>query len=287
MNHSIRPTARLRQAAATRQAGFTLLEVTFALFLFGALMAGVFKVASACFQVANTVTEKSQREMHAAAFFGLLRQNFTAMPGNGKITMELPNSLGSAGYQSEIVLKDYPLAFSWGGVPAGSERVLIVSEKDPIGGLQVRIRYLNEEEAEAHENDSLAPDEGQSLVLIAGIKSMRWEFYDQTEEEWLEEWDEEGRRPSLVTLFIEFYNLSEEIRAVFWIPVVANPESVVRGAQTSRGVGGSRPTVRPPGDGGTPTIQRPGGSGGGDRPGGSTVRPPGGSTPRPSPRSGR
>jgi hypothetical protein len=215
--------------------------------------------------------------MHVAAFFDLMRRNFSAMPGNGKLTMELANSLGSSGYSAEIVLKDYPLAFSWGGVAAGSEKILIVSEKDPLGGTQVRIRYLNEEESEAHESDGLGEDEGQGLVLISGIKSMYWQFFDQTEEEWVEEWDEEARRPSLVELNVEFFSLSEPIRAVFWIPVVANPESVVRGAQSAPGAGGrGGGGTRPPGGG-----DRPEGGGRGDRPTGEQP------IPRPRPSGGR
>jgi type II secretory pathway pseudopilin PulG len=285
MNHSIKPTSSCSRADRAR-AGFTLLEVTLAFALFMILIGGIFSVASASLHLSGRVTEKGQQEMHVAAFFDLLRRNFSAMPGNGKLTMELASSLGSSGYSSEIVLKDYPLAFSWGGVAAGSERVLIVSEKDPLGATQIRIRYLNEEESEAHESDGLGPDEGQSLVLISGIKGMYWQFFDQTEEEWVEEWDEEARRPSLIELNIEFFSLSEPIRAVFWIPVVANPESIVRGAQSAPGAGGR---------GGGPG----GGSGGGpgsrpDRGGGERGQPPGGGRPqggapvlRPQPGGGR
>ena len=267
MNPSTSPI-RNRDTAA-RAGGFTLLEITMSLALLMILIGGIFKVAGASFQVSGKVTEKGQQEMHVASFFDLLRRNFGAMPGNGKLTMELPNSLGSSGYEAEIVLKDYPLAFSWGGVAAGSERVLIVAEKGPLGGTQVRIRYLNEEESESHEGGGLGPDEGQSLVLISGIREMKWQFFDQREEEWLEEWDEEARRPSLIELNIDFFGLSEPIRAVFWIPVVANPESVVRGAQTSRGAGRGTSTT-----GGTRRITPP--SGGSSRTpstGGGAQRP--------------
>ena len=265
MNLSIKLTSRRDRR---ERAGFTLLEITMALALLMILVGGIFKVAGAAFQVSGKVTEKGQQEMHVASFFDLMRRNFGSMPGNGKLTMVASGSLGDSASASEIVLKDYPLAFSWGGVAAGSERILIVSEKDPLGGTQVRIRYLNEEEAESHEAGGLGPDEGQGLVLISGIKSMYWQFFDPQEEEWLEEWEEEARRPSLVELNVEFFSLSEPIRAVFWIPVVANPESVVRGAQQSNGAGG--------GSGARP-VQRPGGAPGGNRPPGSgSQRPPSG-----------
>ena len=98
---------------------------------------------------------------------------------------------------------------------------------------------------------------------------MYWRFFDQNEEDWVEEWEEENRRPSLVELNVEFYSLSEGIRSVFWIPVVANPESVVRGAQstprasaggragTSTTGGGGRPVSPPTGGGGSSSGGRP------------------------------
>ena len=129
MNHSTKPTSK-QALGARAEAGFTLLEVTLAFALFMILIRGIFSVASASLHLSGKVTEKGQQEMHVAAFFDLMRRNFGSMPGNGKLTMELSNSLASSGYNNEIVLKDYPLAFSWGGVAAGSEKVLIVSEKD-------------------------------------------------------------------------------------------------------------------------------------------------------------
>ena len=268
MNLSTKPTSN------SSRSGFTLIEIVAAIALSMLILGGVFNVASACFGLSSTITEKNQTELHSAAFFDLLRRNFSAMPGNGKMTMELPGGVGSSANYSEIVLQDYPLAFAWGGVAAGSERILLVSEKDPTGAVQVRIRYLNEEQAEAHENGSLAEDDGLSLVLIDGIKSIYWQFFDTNEEEWVEEWEEEERRPSLVELNVEFFGLSEKIRSVFWIPVVANPESVVRGAQSTprTGTGGGRNTG---GGGGQNTTGRPP-TGGGDQPVRAPAVPPGG-----------
>jgi len=279
--------------------GFTLLEITLSLAVLMMLIGGIYQVASAAFQVSGKVTEKGQQEMHIAAFFGLLRQNFGSMPGNAKIVMELENSVSD--YGTEIELTDFPLAFAWGGVTAGSEKVLIVSEKDPLGGIQVRIRYLNEEEAESHDNGNLGADEGESIVLIAGIRKMWWRFYNSDpnaaptgdpEEAWMLEWEEtETKRPSLVELNIEFFSLKDPLRAVFWIPVVANPETVVRSAQRSQGAGGRRtstqggartnPRIQPPGGGGT----RP--SSGGTRPSSGGTRPSSGGGGARPPRGGR
>ncbi|MEM0896795.1 MAG: prepilin-type N-terminal cleavage/methylation domain-containing protein [Verrucomicrobiota bacterium] len=284
-----------------RERGVTLIEVVMGVALLGFLITSVYQLAMGAMNVANTVADNQQEEMHLHAFLKIMRRNLEGLPGNGSIFMETPRSL-TGFYESELVLQDHPMAFSWGGVAAGSEKVIIVTEKDPIGGHQVRVRYLNEEEAELYDEGSLDPDEGLDLVLIDGLRKIEWNFYDpqadpDSEEVWAQDWMLEGQRPSFIELVIGFYDEEEAIRSVFWIPVVANPEEVVAGATGggNRSSGGGN--AQPGGNGGPGAAQpnrgnnarggpqagagRPGGGrpgGGGPRPGGGNVAPPRGGT---------
>ncbi len=253
MNHSIKTPDSLPAAAR----GFTLLEVIIGLGLVGLVMTGIYSVAAASLKLSDDVVRRQQGEMHLHSFFSVMRRNIESMPGNARISMEPPAADGGV-LRSEIVLEDYPLAFSWAGVAAGSKRVLIVSDKDPRGGTQVSIHYLNAEQADAHEQGGgFSGDDGASIVLMDGLKSVRWRFFNprararDPEESWEEDWVRPNERPSLVEMNIEFYDGSEALRAVFWLPVVVDPETVARGSQ-----GGNRRTrrsgVRPPANGGTP-----------------------------------
>jgi type II secretion system protein J len=259
-------STRTRSSGAS---GFTLLEVVFGMMLAGIVLTGVYQTAVGCLRLSQTVTDRQQGEMHLHALLGVLRRNIEDIPGNAKISMEPPEGMSGA-LASEIVLEDYPLAFTWAGVAAGSKRVLLITDKDPRGGTRIRIRYLNEDEAEMHaDGRDLPEDDGLGMTLMDGLKSVSWRFYNQRTEEWEEDWVRPNERPSLVEMNIEFYDDSDPLRSVFWIPVVVNPEAVARG----QGQSGSRTAPRR-----TPTPGRPNPNIDGRPP-----RPTGGNTPAPRP----
>ena len=265
-----------RTTADPRRRGFTLLEVVLGLGLISLLIGGIYAIATASLQMSNSVVENQGREMHLHSFIQVLRRNIEGLPGNGKLSMEPPEGLGGY-YESELVLRDYPLAFSWASVAAGSTKVILTTEKAPLGGHQFRVRYLNEEEAEAHDSGSLGRDEGIDLVLIDGIRAVQWLFYNQQTDEWEEDWVRPNQRPSMVELQIAFYDDSAPIRTVFWTPVVADPAQIVQGATRTPNSGTGSST----GSGVTvPGGTRPGGRT--DSGGGSSVRRP---TPVPPSRS--
>jgi prepilin-type N-terminal cleavage/methylation domain-containing protein len=287
MNHSTRISAKV----AAARGGFTLLEVILGIMIASIVLYGIFKTAVGCLDLSNAVTERQQKEMHLHSMLGVLRRNIEDIPGNAKISMESPDETGG---RSEIVLEDYPLAFSWAGVAAGSKRVLIISDRDARGGSQIRIRYLNAEEAQIHaEGNEIPEDDALGIVLMDGLKNIWWRFYNQrtadanqrggdadsTEEAWEEDWVRPNERPSLVEMNVEFHDGSEPLRSVFWIPVVVNPETVVRGIQSggNRSSGGRPARGAGNGRGDDRRVQLPPGSGGAGRPpGGGAGRPSGG-----------
>lgn len=273
MNLSTRTTAE----PARRSRGFTLLEVILGLALIVLLIGGIYAIAAASLQMSNAVVENQAAEMHLHSFVNLLRRNIEGLPGNAKLRMEAPDTAGGV-YHSEFVLEEYPLAFSWANVAAGSRVVILATEKDPLGGIRFRVRYLNEEEAEAYGSGSLHADDGISLELLDGVKAVLWRFYDTQTEEWVEEWPNAAQRPSMIELNFEFFDGSEATRAVFWIPVVADPAQIVQGAASGIGGAGGTPGngAGVPGGGDAP-LPGPG-IGGGDspRPGGGSDRGRGG-----------
>ncbi len=269
--------------------GFTLIEVVIGIFIASVVLISVYRVAVGCLQLSQDVVDRQQSEMQLSSLLGVLRRNIEDVPGNAKITMAPPD-----GQRSEIVFEDYPLAFSWAGVPSGSKRILLISEQDPRGGTQIRIQYLNEEEAEEHaQRGQIADDAGLSLTLMDGLRAVRWDYWNIRTEEWQTEWEQENERPAFMRMAIDFYDEKlDELTSVFWLPVVVNPEVVARtqagqraatrqpGAGGGDGGGGGNPQVNPgPGGGGGPgggrdNFRRPGGGG---RPqGGTSFRPGGG-----------
>jgi len=224
--------------------GFTLLELIVGIGLIGVVLTGVYKVATKSMELSDNVLTRQHENMHMHSFMGLLKRNIEDIPGNAKINME-PAQMQSGVARSEIALVDYPLAFSWAGVSAGSKIVFIVTgpDKSLQGASQIEIRYLNQEEAEVYEErQSLSEDLGMGIVLMNGLKNVTWNFYDQRNKEWVDNWSVEeypNQRPSMVYMEISFLDDSEPIQSYYWIPTVEDPATIARATQSGNS-GGSR-----------------------------------------------
>ena len=242
--------------------GFTLLELIVGIGLIGIVLTGVYKVASKSIELSENVLVRQHDNLHMHSFMGLLKRNIEDIPGNARINME-PAELQSGVARSEIALVDYPLAFSWAGVSAGSKIVFIVSgpDKSLEGASQIEIRYLNQEEAEIYEERQSLPDDlGMGIVLMNELKNVTWNFYDQRNKEWVDQWSAEdypNQRPSMVYMEISFLDESEPIQSYYWIPTVEDPATVARATQSGntrgnrsssgRGSNDRRGVVRPDG----------------------------------------
>ena len=259
MHHSIR-TAKRR---ISPNGGFTLLELIVGIGLIGIVLTGVYKVASKSIELSENVLVRQHDNLHMHSFMGLLKRNIEDIPGNARINME-PAELQSGVARSEIALVDYPLAFSWAGVSAGSKIVFIVSgpDKSLEGASQIEIRYLNQEEAEIYEERQSLPDDlGMGIVLMNELKNVTWNFYDQRNKEWVDQWSAEdypNQRPSMVYMEISFLDESEPIQSYYWIPTVEDPASVARATQSGNTRGNSSSAGRISNDRGG--VVRPDGS---------------------------
>ena len=245
MHHSIR-IAKMR---VSLNGGFTLLELIVGIGLIGIVLTGVYKVASKSIELSENVLVRQHDNLHMHSFMGLLKRNIEDIPGNAKINME-PAELQSGVARSEIALVDYPLAFSWAGVSAGSKIVFIVSgpDKSLEGASQIEIRYLNQEEAEIYEERQSLPDDlGMGIVLMNELKNVTWNFYDQNNKEWVDQWSAEdypNQRPSMVYMEISFLDESEPIQSYYWIPTVEDPATVARATQSGNTRGNSSSSGR-------------------------------------------
>ena len=229
--------------------GFTLLELIVGIGLIGIVLTGVYKVASKSIELSENVLVRQHDNLHMHSFMGLLKRNIEDIPGNARINME-PVTPQSGVARSEIALVDYPLAFSWAGVSAGSKIVFIVSgpDKSLEGASQIEIRYLNQEEAEIYEERQSLPDDlGMGIVLMNELKNVTWNFYDQNNKEWVDQWSAEdypNQRPSMVYMEISFLDESEPIQSYYWIPTVEDPATVARATQSGNTRGNSSSSGR-------------------------------------------
>lgn len=248
-----------------KAAGFTLMEVLLGLALFSILIGGVFSVQRGTLETSRAITEREAKTMRMNSFAELLRRTFESMPGNAKLVLTRVG--GANSNYSDVQFIDYPLAFSWPGVPAGSKSVIFRTQRTSTGvGLGATLMYLDEDQTQDYEQNKL--DERQVLAplnLMEGIARLEWAVFDDTTQEWQTEWlRDKTTRPSFVTLTLEYLDGQDPVQLYFWIPQMANPSTFTQTGGPGGGGGG--------GGGGGPGG---GGPGGGGRPG-TGGPPPGG-----------
>ena len=125
-------------------------------------------------------------------------------------------------------------------------------------------REMAEEYVQGDRLDESAPN----LLLMDQMKMLQWRVYDQTNEEWVTEWEETNKRPSLMELNVQFLDGSNPIAVVFWIPTVVNPEQIARSLNTGGAGGAAGGRGGPGGDRGQGDRADGGRGGRGDGPGG-------------------
>ena len=117
--------------AEAREQGFTLLEIVLGMAILGLIVSGIYAVAMGTVELSNAVSESQNEEIRLHNFLRLLRRNFERVPGNAGVTM-MPVS-GGGFTESDIVFYNYPLAFYWPSVPAGSDVQEVLSWWDGCG----------------------------------------------------------------------------------------------------------------------------------------------------------
>ena len=265
-------SSRIASVRVRREQGFTLIEIVLGMAILGLIVSGIYAVAVGTVQLSNAVSESQNEEIRLHNFLRLLRRNFERMPGNAGITM-LP--LNGSPPETDIVFYNYPLAFYWPSVPAGSSRVVLMSKKSSRGTLDVGLLYLDEEAPENFRSSmgGISQQPGLWLNLLSDVMVFEWSFFDETlgdAGEWVPLWEDPQRRPGIVRLELQFYGqgLDEKVESIFWIPNMINPEQLVQANSRQAGQGGGGAV----GAGAGGQVRPGGGAGGGDRPQGGGGR---------------
>ena len=225
--------------------------------VFGLLVAGAFGLAAGSIELTREVNGFETRELARMRFLQLCRATFRELPGTARFRLSSGEAAGGAGGgQSQMLrLSGHPRAFPVGLAKASSEALasimpdltVLTARPDGAGGLMLQLYHLAGEEAMRFEEEpSLAGLKGEALNLLRGIRVVRWRFYDAKQEEWLDQWKEEGVRPRFVELTLQLNGDQRPYRSVFWVPEAQLPSDFQQQP-------GNPNLENPPGN--VPTIQ--------------------------------
>jgi hypothetical protein len=243
-----------------RPRGVTRLELVIAMGLLAILVGMVFTTARTSLALGNTIVETQNEEMLHQAFFELLNQRFTSLPGNTRFDLKVQDS--GSHYISDLTLQNVPLSFTWGGQTRIAKAVQLSTVKRRSGYIDVVLKYYEneilEDSASAFKSSAGDNKPFAEIVLLSDVAYFEWRVLDGRSMEWQFDWDMQGRLPLQIELTLAIGAKGEEIRQVFWVPPKQNPEVLMRQMQQGGGApaGGA--------DGQVPPIQiAPGGIPGG------------------------
>ena len=195
--------------------GFTLFEMVVVVSIFVLLAGGFFATVNAAVRATATLTEENLQIQRLNAFVALLRKTFHNLPATARFSGGV-RSEGGDGF-AEIVLRDAPGVFAWGIGGPSSGTALLSARSRLGGGREIALMLLPGSLSEMERRDAL--ERGAWLRLLPDLRSAQWRFYDEAQQDWVEEWPE-GNRPPLVELNLTL--LGEEVprKFVFWVPPV-------------------------------------------------------------------
>lgn len=255
-------------AANSPKKGFTLLELVLAMGLLVILVGMVFGTARTSLALGNTIVQTQNEEMLHQAFFELLGQRFSALPGNTRFDLQVQDS--GSHYLSDLTLQNVPMSFTWGGQARIAKAVQLSTVKRRSGYLDIVLKYYENEILEGAESTfgstATSKEPFAEIVLLTDVAYCEWRVLDGRSMEWQYDWDLQGRLPLQIELVMAIGAKGEEIRQVFWIPAKQSPEVRMRQMVQNPGAGGSGNGGNGNGGGGGGGRNNNGGGGGGGNP---------------------
>ena len=226
----------ITRPAKPRNHGFTLLELVISIGLLALLVGMVFGTARTSLALGNTIVETQNEEMLHQAFFELLNQRFSSLPGNTRFDLQVNGS--GPHYISELTLQNVPLSFTWGGQARIAKAVQLCTVKKRSAYLDIVLKYYPEEILKDSESSFSSSGENKpyaEIVLLSDVRYFEWRVLDGRSMEWQYDWDLQGRLPLQLELTLAIGAKGEEIRQIFWVPPKQNPEVLMRQMQQAGG----------------------------------------------------
>jgi prepilin-type N-terminal cleavage/methylation domain-containing protein len=194
---------------------FTLFEMVVVIAIFVLLAGGIYATVNAAVRATATLSEENLQIQRLNAFVSLLRRTFHNLPANAVFSGGVRSQDGD-GF-AEIVLRDAPGVFAWGLGGPSSGTALLSARPRLGGGREISLMLLPGSLGEMERREAL--QDGKWLRLLPDLREVQWRFYDEAQQDYVDEWPE-GARPPLIELNLTL--LGEEIprKFVFWLPPV-------------------------------------------------------------------
>lgn len=199
--------------------GFTLIEVVIAIAILSLIVGGVMASVSACLQSVEIVQHERTQQVQRDALHSLLQRNLMAVPTDTVIRCR--PGVGVSGSPLALQLRARQPAFVFTSNPWKPGRscesaLTLRSESD--GSLTLGGGVTASDTADFFTPEMWTGPTFPWIPLVRGIRAAHWRFFDAVQNIWLDQWDRQDIRPTLIELQLEFMDASTPFRGVFWIP---------------------------------------------------------------------
>ncbi len=184
--------------------------------IFVLLAGGVYVTVNTSMQAMAIVTEENLQTQRLDAFVSLLRGTFRNLPAAAQFAGGI--RVKDGGGVPEIVLRDAPGVFAWGSGGASAGTVVLSALPRNGGGREMSIALLPGSLGDVERRDAL--ESAAWLRLLPDLREVQWKFYNESQQDWVEEWPEGNERPPLIELTMTFLGENVPRKFVFWVPPV-------------------------------------------------------------------
>ena len=172
---------------------------------------GVYRIVQSTMQASAEIKRTHVRRNAISSFIDLCRRTFRTLPGNASVLLVQEDADGR--FYPELSIDNAPRAFAFGGQSVSfAPKTLAARAQDP-GLLNISL-YIDEELEETVEESELLPP----LILLTDIQELEWTIYDPQTDEWVDEWLDPSRRPTLIQLVLTMAGEPYPYVAVFHVP---------------------------------------------------------------------
>jgi len=216
----------MRRHATAPRAAFTLLEVVIAVGILSLIVGGVMASVSACLQSTAIIRDERLYQGRCDVLQSLLAHSLMVLPADALLRYSLTDARGDLPAPLRLLARQPAMAFNSDSWPPGRTcESEILFRREANGSLTLGGVIATNETAAFLPADTIAAPSLAWTPLVRNIREVKWRFYDHDQARWLERWEKEESRPTLVELNLTFSESAIPFRGVFWIPAQPTKEA--------------------------------------------------------------
>ncbi|MBL9132529.1 MAG: prepilin-type N-terminal cleavage/methylation domain-containing protein [Verrucomicrobiaceae bacterium] len=252
------------------RAGFTLMEIVIALVIIGMLSISMLEIIRNTVRAAAQTEDLRRESDQINRLIESCRKTFTTMPATGTLALKIVQT--TEPIIQELTITGSPDCFPFGPNPITFKDTILRVRPHPDGVVDLNdmpLHYFclsredlipktgdSDEPAQASTTGIYAPDEDGRywMPLLPDVVSLKWRFYVEKDDTWVEEWSK-TQWPDLIELQFTLKDRTTPTRMVFGLPVITitagrAPAPSTSSSSNTGGGGGFTPPGGGRGDGG-------------------------------------